>query len=245
MSKWGSDDGFLLVDGYDLAGVSTALEDTVEAMTEDTMGIGDSWPEPEYVGLKQWSLTQQGFYNDAADSVNAALNGSQGAQRVVCYGFEGSTPGKRFVGASGAVEVDYHRVISRGELHKANANYQGSGRVWEGVILHELSTETADGDTEGADSVDNGASSANGGVWFVQVPALSLGGHTNLTVKLRHSADDITYADKDTATAVTSAPAVEARTVAGTINRYTACSWDFTGAGSGPSARFFVGLARG
>lgn len=245
MSKWGSNAGFVLIDGYDLAGVSTALEDSVEAMTEDTMGIGDSWPEPSYVGLKQWSLTQDGYFDDAAGSSNAALVGSHGAQRVASYGYEGNTVGKKFVAAAGAVQVDYRRVVARGELHKANAAYQGSGRVWEGVILHRLTAETANGNTEGADSVDNLASSANGGAWFLHIVALTLGGYTDLTVKLRHSADDITYADKDTATAVTAAPAAQARTVTGTINQYAACSWAFTGAGSGPSATFFVGLARG
>lgn len=244
MAKWGSDDGFVLIDGYDLAGVSTDLEDSVEAMTEDEMGIGDSWPEPAYVGLKQWGLTQNGFYDDAANSMNAALVSSTGAARVSCWGREGNTVGKKFTGAAGATQVDYRRVISRGALHKGNASYQGSGQVDEGVILHELSAETADGDTEGADSVDNGASSANGGAGYLQVTALSLGGHTNLTAKVRHSADDITYADLITFTAVTAAPAAERKTVAGTVNRYLATSWDFTGAGSGPTGTFLIGFAR-
>lgn len=244
MTKWGSADGFLLVDGYDLAGVSTSLEDNVQAMTEDAMGMGDSWPEPTYVGLKSWGMTQQGYYDDAADSSHTALVSSNGVNRVVCFGYEGGTLGTRFAAASGALQVSYDRSLSRGELHKANATYQGSGRFWEGVILHALSEETADGNTE-SDGVDNGAASLSGGIWFVQVPALDLDGHTGLAIKLRHSSDDITYTDKDTATTITSAPGSEARVLAGTINRYAACSWDFTGAGTSPTATVFVGVARG
>lgn len=245
MAKWGSDDAWVLIDGYDVTSTSTELEQSVEAQIEETHGLGDAWIERDYVGVKQWQITQNGFYDDAALSSNVALVSSVGSTRVMCYGLEGHTVGKKFVGGAGAVQTNFQRVVTRGELHKANATYQGSGRLWDGVILHELSAETADGDTEGADSVDNAASSSNGGAWFVQVTALTLGGYTNLTVKLRHSADDITYADKDTATAVTAAPAAEARTLTSTINRYTATSWDFTGTGTSPTATLFVGLARG
>jgi hypothetical protein len=73
-----------------------------------------------------------------------------------------------------------------------------------------------------------------------------LGGWTDLTVKVQHSADDSTYADLVTFTAITVAPAKERKTVAAgtTVNRYLAASWAFTGAGAAHTATFVVGFAR-
>lgn len=245
MAKYGSKDvGFLLVDGYDLLGVTTQLEHTIEAMLEETAALGDGWENHAYLGMKKASLTQEGFFDDAADSSNVALNEKQGSSRVLCFGLEGNTIGKKFTGYSGAMQVNYRRVAGRGALHKANAEYQGSGAVEDGHVLHAHSTETAaSGNTE-ATPVDNGASSADGGSGYLQVSALTLGGYTNVVVKVRHSADNVAYADLITFTAVTAAPAAERKTVTGTVNRYVASSWAFTGAGTGQSVKFMAGFKR-
>ena len=250
MGKYGSDQvGFLLVDGYDLLGTTTEITDNAEAMFEDTSGLGDSWPEPEAVGLKMAAFTQKGFFDDAALGVNVALNEQQGLSRILCFGLQGNTVGKKFTGYSGAMQVDFERVVSRGALHKANATYKGNGIVEEGIILHRQAAETASsGNTQGADSQDAGASSAVGASAYLQVPALTLGGYTSATVKVRHSADDVTYADLVTFDVVTATQSTHAqrKTVASgtTINRHTAMSWAYTGSGSGQSITPVVGLVR-
>lgn len=90
------------------------------------------------------------------------------------------------------------------------------------------------------------AKTTNGGSGYLQVSALTLGGYTDLTIKVQHSADNVTFVDLVTFTAVTSAPTAERKTVASgtTVNRYLAASWAFGGAGSGPSATFMVGFSR-
>lgn len=82
-----------------------------------------------------------------------------------------------------------------------------------------------------------------GGAGYLQCTELTLGGYTDLTVKCRHSADNITFADLVTFTGLTAIGAQRVE-VAGTVNRYLASSHDFTGAGAGPTATFLAGFAR-
>lgn len=83
----------------------------------------------------------------------------------------------------------------------------------------------------------------SGGNGYLQVTALTLGGYTNVVVKVRHSADDVTYADLLSFVAVTAVGAQKVA-VAGTVNRYLAASHAFGGAGSGQSVTYFAGFAR-
>lgn len=245
MGKFGSNQcGFLLIDGYDVLGVTTQIEDNVEALIEETTALGDTWQEHEYTNIRRASIAQEGFFDDAAGSSNAALVAGPGTSRVLCYNVEGNTIGKKFVGYSGAMQAKYVRVASRGELHKANAEYQGNGVVEEGKILHAHGAETAASGNTQASSVDNGASSSAGGSGYLQANALTLGGYTNVVVKVQHSADNVVFADLITFTAVTAAPTAERKTVAGTVNRYLAASWAFTGAGAGQSVTFLTGFKR-
>jgi len=78
----------------------------------------------------------------------------------------------------------------------------------------------------------------------LHVLALTLGGYTSVTVKVRHSSDNITFADLVTFTTVTAAPFAERKAIVGTIQRYTAMSWDFIGAGSNQTFKPYVALSR-
>jgi hypothetical protein len=83
------------------------------------------------------------------------------------------------------------------------------------------------------------ANTVNGGVGYLEVSDFS--GFTGVVVKIRSSADDITYADLVTFTNVTAAPSAERLTVAGTIDRYLCVTGTVTGAGT---ITPFVGFAR-
>lgn len=83
------------------------------------------------------------------------------------------------------------------------------------------------------------SSTVNGGAGYQAISALS--GFTGFIGKIRHSTDDVTYADLITFTNVTAAPAAERKTVAGTVNRYLCFDGDVTGAGS---ITPFCGFAR-
>ncbi len=243
MSKYSSKDVILLIDGYNVLGQMTELTDAKEAITEDVTGFSDAWEQHEYVGVQRYELSQNGFFNDAALSVNAAFNEKQGDSRVVCFGYEGNTAGKAFVGLGGAIETRFERIATQKNLHKANIQYICDGESSDGDILLALTAKTADGDTEAA-SIDNGAESTGGAYVFLQVTALDLGGYDNIVVTVRSSTNDSDWANLQAFTAVTAAPAAQRILKTGTIPRYLAVSWAFTGTGSDPSATIFVGAAR-
>lgn len=240
-----ADVGFLLVDGYDVMGVTTDLTDKIEALIEEVLPLGGAWPENLYVGVKRAELSQEGYFDDAADSINDALEGKSGDSRVLCYGPEGNTIGQKFVGYEGAVQVNYERIASKGQLHRANAKYSGSGQVDEGEILHGHIAEDGDDDTE-TTPVTVSAQTTDGGTAYLQVSALDLDGVTDLTVKVRHSTDGVSWDDLLTFAAVTTAPVAERKAVTGTVKKNLAVSWEYSGGlgGEEPTAKFFVGFKR-
>jgi hypothetical protein len=245
MARFGpSSAAWLLVDGFDLIDVTTDLREETEAILELSHTLGDSWQEHLPTGVQKAMLSTQGFFDDATASVNAALSGNQQTSRVVCYGVEGNTIGKTFVGLTGAFGAKYTRISSRGELHKAHAEYTVSGQKDNGcLILHALTAETATGNTQGANAQDNGASTSAGAVGYLQVTAISGTGAT-IDVKVRHSADNVTYVDLMTFTQVVLADGrkAERKTASGTVNRYLAVSW--TIAGTSPSVTCLIGCKR-
>ena len=245
MAKRASADvGFFLIGGRGVLGTRTAIAVKKKGVFKETTVLGVGAVTRGYAGLADFEITQQGFFDDAAGSINEALATSQGTTPVVCLGVNGNTAGLKFDGFSAPLDVEFERIATDGDFVTAKGSYQGAGVGEKGVILHPHGTETAVGNTEGATSVDNTTSSATGGSGYLQVEASVLGGYTNFVAKVRHSADDVTYADLITFTAVTAAPAAERKTVAGTVNRHLASSWSWTGAGAGQSAKFFVGFVR-
>lgn len=113
------------------------------------------------------------------------------------------------------------------------------------IVLHELSAETADGDTEST-SVDNSASSSAGGAGWFLYTVLALDGGTAFAPRVIDSADDITFGELIAFTAVTGLTGGgERKTVTGTVEQYVACDWDFTGApGGSETCTFWIGFAR-
>lgn len=243
MAKYSSKDCVLLIDGYNVLGLTTAVSHSAEALTEETTGLGVTAAEHEYLGIQKTELSQEGFYDDASGATNEALNEKQGEERVLCLGFEGNTIGQDFNGFKGAMQTKYDRIASRGKLHRANAAYIGSGVNEDGQILHALTARTANGNTQ-ASSVDNGAASADGGAAYLQVSALTLGGYTNVVITVRESADNVAWSNLQAFTAVVASPTAERIAVTGAVKQYLAVSYSFTGAGAAPSITFFVGFAR-
>lgn len=243
--KYGSPSfAVFLVDGYDLLAAKVqGVTRKVENLLQRTDGLGDSWRLHSPTGMRRGVLTQEGaFFEDSAASMHAAFKAvSTTAVRILCAAYGGNTIGKPFFGAEGALLTSYEPLAINGELTKANAAYEITGQVDDGVIVQEWEAKTADWNTKtSGEQHDNAASSNNGAVGYLQVSAFS--GFTGMIVKIRHSADDVTYADLITFTNVTAGPVAERLTVAGTVNRYTCVDGDVTGSGS---ATVFVGLKRG
>jgi hypothetical protein len=247
MAKYGSADvGIFAIAGFDLLGVLTQFTDTHEAITVETHTLGDAWVEHTAVGVARRTLTQQGFYDDGVLSAHEAMSSNLATDKVLCYGLEGNTSGKAFVGWSGALEVNYERLAAVGDLVKANAEYRnGNGVVEQGRIIRPMAGATASGNTTAA-AIDFTASNTSGAAAYLQVISFSSGaGATALAVDLMHSADNLTFTSYAGFTNVSAAPAAQRVVSTAPIQRYAAAKWQgASGAGAPASAIFFVGLAR-
>jgi hypothetical protein len=239
-----TDVGFFLVAGRNLLSALTTFRDKATAVIEETTPLGVSAPTHAFVGIIRSTFNLSGFYDDATGSQNAALVGNEATSQVVCYAPAGNVLGRSLVGMAGAFLNTHERIVQLEKFHKATATAEVSGNREQGVILQPWASKTTAGNTE-ATSVNNAADSAAGGAGYLHVGALVLGGYTNLVVKVRHSANNSSFTDLITFTAVTSSYTAERKTVAGTVNQYLATSHAWTGAGTGMSADVMVGFCRG
>lgn len=94
-----------------------------------------------------------------------------------------------------------------------------SGAGIENLIVHRALASAAIATDSAGTAVDNGASSANGGVGYLLVTANATPG--TAAVKIQHSTDNSVWADLITFTSVGAANQVERIAVSGTVNRYT------------------------
>jgi hypothetical protein len=233
---------FALIDGYSILGVSTDIKDPgLEHESRDLLFLGESLKHKKLNGVDSCDIEQTGAFDDAAGSIHAALK-APANNRVFSWGAAGNTIGKHFAGAL-VDQVSYNPTdIAGGEFVMASAKYSCTERE-DGLIIANHAARGAAGDTE-ATYVDSTASSALGGVGYLQLSALTLGGYTNLVVKVRHSADHAAWADLLTFTARTAIGAERKTVATNPIERYLAIIWAWTGAGAGPSATFAVGFTR-
>lgn len=235
--------GFLLVDGYDLLGYTTKVDINEDAKIEDVTTLGDSWQQMLPSGLREFNLSQEGFYDTVALGPNVALVSQYGTSRLLCIGLEGNTLAKRFIGFEGAMQNNYDRKTARGSLHTFSVNYAGNGEVDDGIILLPQSTLT--GDTANGTSYDSTlvGGTATGGVGHVQITAYTAGGATDLIVKIQDSPDNAAWSDLVTFTAITGRDAQRVE-VTGQVDRYLRYMYDFSGGGGGSSFNGFVGFSR-
>lgn len=256
MSKYGSPSGVFLFDGYNLlAHKLQSHRVKVIANTEPYTGVGDSWEENIPTGTQRFEVAQEGaFFHDDTGTVHERLAGATGSPDndpngtpgVGTVGFMGSAIGSKVYTFQGVLGVSYEVVSQVNLLTRANVEYLATGAVeTDARILHNLTARTADGNTE-ASSVDNSASSANGGVAYLQVTNLVLDGATSFDVTVTDSPDDAVFSSLVAMTAISADGASsERKTVAGTVDRYLAVEWDFTGTpGAGATATFLVAFYR-
>lgn len=252
MAKYGQGSVFLLVDGYNISGDTFEMEKIKEAAVEQTDGFGDTWVERTATGIKSGGITHRCFYDDAALATNAALVAGVGVSRVLLAGLEGNVQGRKCVGFEGAMQTKFVRNPVRGELHKCSAEYLNNGDIDEPKIIQVLAAQGSTG-TGSSGSLDNAAGSSNGGVAYLEVTGLTLGGYTSVTVVLQQSSDNggadpfsalVTFTNVVGSTpGSTWAQRIEVAP-ATTVERYLRASITFNGAGSGQSITYTVAFER-
>jgi hypothetical protein len=166
---------------------------------------------------------------------------------VLTVAIDGGTIGNRAVIAR-ANETSYTVSSPVADINSVTADFQCSADpannvdfgVASGVQL-TTGASIAHGSLGALASVDNGASSANGGAAVLHVPTNTVNGNT--TIKVQHSANDSTWADLVSFTAVGStAITSQISAVTGTVNRYLRVT--ASTAGSSGAITFMVSFAR-
>lgn len=184
-------------------------------------------------GVGGHTLSLGGLFNASLSDPewNTQLSGQ--VTKVMTVGVGGTTIGNRGYLHQG--HLTGHAVrSSNDDAVRLNVSMQGTGAVGDGVFLHALGAETSTG---AFSSVDEAASSANGGIGHLHVTAFT---GTDVTIKIQDSADDAAWADLITFSSVTGVTS-ERATVTGTIDRYVRANIT---AGTFTTVTFAVAFAR-
>lgn len=235
--------GFFLLDGYSLLPyVEKVTDGGCELQTDTMLPMGAAAPYEVSLGRVKGALGMSGWLNDDALASHPALATQRGASRVAALAPIGNTIGAVFTGAN-VLQTKYDPVLDTDRVTRYECGLACS-EFDRGIIIANLTARTTAGDTKAAYTDETGASSATGAVAYLEVVALTLGGYDNCVIKVAHSADHSSWADLITFASVTAAQVAERKAATGTINRYMAVTWAWTGAGTGQSITFAVGAAR-
>lgn len=199
--------------------------------TAETTAFGAS-AKAYIVGLIDGTLSLSGMFDGSANAIDAEMTDVLGvnAGAVISASVSGvTTIGTRMISTTGKL-TSYEVTAPVGDVVSANAEFQADDGIGNAVSLAALGAITT---TTTGTSVDNGASSANGGFATLHVTANTMNNST--VCKVQHSADNSTWADLQTFTSVaTTIVTAERIKVANstTVNRYLRAVATPAGAGS-------------
>ena len=229
----------VFVNEFDFSSYFTDMTATSSVETAETSTFGSS--AKEYItGLQDGTVSVSGMFESTTglgtDEFFANALGSSTKVKVIVAP-EGHANGYRAVMLQ-ADDTSYEVSGAIADVVQASAEFQSSNGIDHGVILSSGSAVSATGT---GTSVDNTASSANGGVGFLSVPTNTRNG--NVTVKIQASADNSTFTDLVTFAVVSSTTKTSERVeVSGTVARYLRVS--YTVAGSTGTATPTVAFSR-
>lgn len=219
--RWAS----VWVGGYKLTTSTNAIGDIAKTF--------DEIPRDGYQQDHRWLLgmAEGGFsfdcYLDTSTIAALQTPGSNTADEVgVALGNNAAPAIGQPMACMSGVQPNYTVGSPRDGTQAVNAAFKQVEVLDWGVLLADEETVSANGNT--ATSVDNAASSADGGVGYLFITGISAG--DTITVTVEDSPNDSTWATLGTFTLDGSALAAERITVAGTVDRYLRVAWTVTGA---------------
>jgi hypothetical protein len=206
-------DGAVLFDEYDLSAYLTqvSMGKQSQAVNITTFGNDDKVYLP---GLGEGSVSLQGIWDGDAGASDVVLDAAVGANAVITVGLGALSAVGNPTIMLRALDASYQQRATVNDAVRITANATANGGIRvAGRVLQPLEAETT---TFDGTSVDNGASSAFGGVGHIHVTAFS---GTSATVKIQDSANDSSWADLITFANVTGVGA-ERLLVAGQVDQY-------------------------
>jgi len=238
----------IMLDEFDLSSYFNSADVSHSTETAETTAFGAT-SKSYIVGLRDGTLSLSGMFSQDTDGSDEELNAILGATTtpVVTVQYDSGTIGNRATLAK-AHETSYSISSPVADIVTVTADFNASTdgtanltmSIAQGVQL-TTGSSIAFGDLGNLASVNNTASSANGGMGNIHVTANTL--NDTCTIKIQDSADDSTFADLITfSTVAASTVTSEQKAVTGTVAQYlrvTASSSATSG-----SITFHVAFAR-
>ena len=208
----------ILHGAYNLSSFLNDASASADVEVAETTAFGSS-AKTYIVGLKDGTVSASGMFDGAASATDEVLSASIGSDTLapVTIGYDGTTLGNR-VTILKAKTTSYEVSTPVGDVVAVSYSAQADGGLDQGVSLAALASVSA---TTTGSSHDNSASSANGGVAQLHVTANSR--DADATIKVQHSADNLTFADLATFTVVATTVTTSERVIVAsgtTVNRY-------------------------
>ena len=208
--------------GYHL---STYSRDVAPQSAADEIEVGGYTQDKQYMtGRLDGSITIDGFFETTSHTALKTV-GNTAVPVSIALGNNATPATGDPAFCLNSVETNYTSTPDLNGYVGLNVNFKTkSGKGLEiGTLLLD-DTVTADGN---GSSVDNGASSSNGGVGYLHITATSSG--DTIAVTVQDSPDDAAWSDLVTFTIDGSAVAGERVEVTGTVNQYVRAEYDVTG----------------
>ncbi len=238
----------VFVDQYNLSEYFNNADFSASIETAETTGFG-STAKSYIVGLGDATLSLSGMFSQDASGVDAVLQPAIGAATtpLVTVAFQTGTIGNKCV-LGKAHETSYSVSSPVADVTSISADFNASAEtanqtygIRNGVML-TAGGSIAFGSLGNLSSVDNSASSTAGGMANLHVTANTITGGST-TIKVQHSADNSTFADLITFTAVSASTTTKQfSAVTGTVNRYIRAT--ASTAGSSGAITFNIGFSR-
>ena len=241
-------DTAVYIDEFDLSSYFTSADTSINNSIAETTAYGAT--DASFImGIRSGTLSLSGMWagdTDGSDEELQALLGN--ATTPVITVREGSASIGSGAIVAQANETSYAISSPVADVSTVTADFECSTNnttnltfaLASGVQL-TAGASIAHGSLGNLSSVDNSASSANGGAGTLHVPTNTVNGNT--TIKVQHSANNSTWADLFSFTVVgSSAKTSEIKAVSGTVNRYLRVN--ASTAGSSGAITFMVAFAR-
>ena len=224
----------VFMDSTDLSSFLSSADPSRTVDVGETTTFGNS--NKTFVsGEKDATVSFAGFFDATADNVIQGLIGAN--DKVALIGFDGVDATDDCMFGKG-VTTNYGISSPVGDVVAVTFDLQASGFFSGSVLENATVTATGNGTAR-----DNSSSATNGGGAVIIASLVSGTSTPTLTAKITHSADNSTYADLVTFTALTSAGAEVKEVASGTtVNRYLKVV--YTVSGTNPSFNVIVGFGR-
>ena len=243
MAGYGTKDVKLLVHGSNVSADIDQVTMKTSAIVQEFKPLGAVFPTTYDTGGRTGELTASGIYN-SIPSESPILAVVSGTDRVVAVVHEGDTVSSRAWCFQKAIVSATEIGLAPDTIHSLTPEFTVTGTVNNAYVVAPLVARTTAGNTQS--TYADMAVAATGGTAraFLVVTSLTLGGYTNLIVTVQSCATSGGSYDDETAFTAVTAAGAESVALSGDVNRYLAVKWAWTGAGTGQSATFWVGVSR-